>query len=221
MKKFYSFTNDTNNEILIANGLRLLKYFIFFAKDFQTVSPVLSTLIKGLKHSEETVIVQTCHTLLIFSQSFRESRQSIIDSNVCKRLTDLWLESLEKEEIFRSIFSIIKSILPRFNDYKNHFLSKELNILEMIPKLVKSNEENRIYATDIIKMISMKPLNAQKYSSTEQINTIIKYKVIEDINNLLENDESNEVKSSALNAIFILAKNCELDQLNKLAEQGI
>ncbi|CAG2161513.1 unnamed protein product [Oppiella nova] len=53
----------------------------------------------------------------------------------------------------------------------------------------------------------MKPICAKKYAPTKQIQLIINKNTIQFINDLLENDNSFKVKSSALNAILVTAYN--------------
>ena len=221
----YRVINAANNEALDKrvfdkDALLLFQYFIYNSKNFESICPVLSTLIKLLKHSDKTVVSQSCYTILIFCQSFQRSRTALFEAQVCDKLIDLWV-STDEEEIIKPIFSIIKSLLVRFNAYKNQMLSKELNILEIIPKLVNSSDLNAIYACEIIKMIAMKPINAKKFGATEQIQLIIRMRTICSINNLLQSHNSFAVKSSALNALFVMAYNSTIDQLKPLAEQGL
>lgn len=212
--------NATDNELIIKDCLLLFQFFIYNSKSFESISPVLSTLIKFLKHNDKTIVSQSCHTLLIFCQSFQQSRTALIKPEICGKLIDLWVNT-DDEAIARPIFSIMKSLLVRFNDYKNRLLSKELNILEMMPKLVRSSESNALFVCQLIQMIAMKPINAKKFDAIEQINLMVRMKTLRLVNDLLQSQKSFAIKSSAMNALFVMAHNSTIDQLRPLSEQGL
>ncbi len=216
--------NETNDINIIKDALLLLQFYPIWSKNYEEMSSILSSLIKFIRHSDKSIVSQSCYTLLIFSQNCRNARFAIIDSSISGKLVDLLLncDSVHynsEEDFIKPIIGLFMAFLPLYNGYKDEFL--KANILSIVTKYVNSCQCQRRYACDIIKMICMNPICSKLDNPTQQIQQIIDSKTLLLIYNLLENDHIFDVKFCALNAIFVAVYKANNEQLRELANQGI
>jgi len=195
-----------------------------WSKNFETVSPILLPLNNFIKHNDKSIVSQSLYSLLVFSNNCTNARHAIIQSSISDELTELLLNcdsdhSNPDEDVVKPIMGLLMKLLPLLNRYKDEFLNS--NILSVIDKYVISCQCRRRYASDLIKLICMTPVCFKLDSPTNQIQQVIDSKKLLLINDLLENDDNSDVKSSALNAIFVVAYKSTTDQLKQLVDQGI
>ncbi|XP_054166685.1 uncharacterized protein LOC128964150 [Oppia nitens] len=213
--------NESNDVNLVTLSLKSMQFYLYYCRKFDTISAVLPVLTKLLNQTNMIIVAEVCNTIYIFTQMFQSSRKAVIASQVCHKLLDLWSDTTD-EAIIKPIYSIFVAIVSRFNEYKNSMLGPDLNVLKIIPQLISSTDLNKLCAINLIKCLAMKPICAKHYLPQQQIQQIIDSKTICLINDLIENNDNNSdiLKSSAVNAIFVMAYNASIDQLKYMADQG-
>ena len=203
---------------LIKDSLLLIQCLIYYSPRYETTSHVLWPLMQLTKHSDPKVISESLYTLFVFNERFRESRQLLVKSRVLKEILDIWVDNTGDELIFKPIFGLITGTIARLPEYKEVLLGDDIDVLDIIPVLLKSGHElNKIYGNSIVKYVAMKAI-CNKYAKTEkQIQILIDKKCVELIAESLQNEPNIKVKRSALNAMFVITFNASKDQLKPLA----
>ncbi|CAG2109920.1 unnamed protein product [Medioppia subpectinata] len=143
--------NDSNvDNVFILESLLLIQCLIYYSPHFETTSQVLDTLIQLTKCNDSVVISESLYTIFVFNERFTESRQLMITSKAVKQIIRLWIDYKDDETIVNPAFGIILGLVARHPNYRKHLLGEEIDLLEHIPDLVKTNEFNKINAITII-----------------------------------------------------------------------
>ncbi|CAG2115881.1 unnamed protein product, partial [Medioppia subpectinata] len=142
-----SHLNDSNvDNVFILESLLLIQCLVYYSPHFETTSQVLVTLIQLTTFSDSVVI---------------KSRQLMITSKAVKQIIQLWIDYKNDDTIVNPAFGIILGLLARHPNYRKHLLGEEIDLLEHIPDLIKTNEFNKINAITIIRYCAMRPFENQ------------------------------------------------------------